>query len=88
MTWEELVELEPKLLDLEEKVRKGKPNDLIKWSKDYKPVLTKLVGYFRKEGPNALKTTEAYTTAYYYLLDIVAVDIEEKEEIEKLKNDL
>ncbi len=49
MTWEELTKLEPRLLDLEKKVRENRPNDRIKWSNDYKTTITSLVGFYRKE---------------------------------------
>jgi len=45
------------------------------WSDEYKPAIRKLVGFYRKEGPEELKTQEAYNTVYHHILDIIVDDI-------------
>lgn len=76
LTWNELVELEPRLDDLLAKVRAAKPadpyNEYYNWEGDwgeFKPLITKLVGWFRRDDPDSiLRSTEAYQIVYHTLL--------------------
>ena len=67
ITWEELVELEPGILELEKFILSRIPtNDLKLWDVDYKPILNTLVGYRSKSNNPILRTVEAHTVAYQY----------------------
>lgn len=74
VTWEELVELEPELMELEKLIRKRKPNTIKNWYAEYLPILIELVGYYRKKESEILETRQAYDVAYQYLINIVKED--------------
>lgn len=73
ITWEELVELEPRLDGLLSEVQDARPlnkrrfNYEIAWGR-FKNPITDLVGYFRHDDCDPrLKTVGAYEVAYYTL---------------------
>ncbi len=67
LTWSDLTKLEPELLDLENSIRNGGPHTTMKWLREYKPRLQSLVGLGRRDGLEALQTSQAYAVAYEYL---------------------
>lgn len=78
MTWDKLIELEPRLKALLEKAQgyhKATANDKYfcanhVWYRKLKPELVELVGNYReKEGDPFLYTSEAYDLAYQTVYD-------------------
>ena len=70
LTWDEMVEIEPRLDDLLERVECSRPSEdrsnfnyEICWGR-FKEPLAELVGWHRRRGDERLRTTQAYDTAY------------------------
>ena len=73
MTWDDLMELEPRLEDLSCQVEACRPSENESdfdyencWAK-FKDPIANLVGWHRKTGDENLRTYQAYEIAYYTL---------------------
>ena len=77
VTWEELVELEPRLGDLLHRVESARPTegatefDYERSWMHFKEPIADLVGWHRKSGDEKLRTCYAYEIAYYTLLNVL-----------------
>ena len=70
LTWDELVEIEPRLEDLLWQVKASRPVDDDSdfdyegcWM-HFKEPIANMVGWHRRHGDERLRTTDAYQTAY------------------------
>jgi hypothetical protein len=76
LTWDELVEIEPRLDSLLAQVEDSRPsrkkgfNYEIAWGR-FKDPISDLVGWHRRDGDPRLQTREAYEVVYWHLWHVL-----------------